>query len=515
MGPVLFRAGPTGGTHFSSAGTSRFCYEKWRVSHAVLNSVNVRAAHRNIPGGECVKRKRVLCVLVALGLMAAACGRSGSDTQAEGESGGTPTTAAKNAKCEGVTLEATDTGVSADTITVQVMADTGSPLAPGLFQGNVDAMQAFEKYINENGGIGCRKLKVETWDSKLTPDEAKNGQLNACSNALAMVGGNSLFNPDVTTMDTCADSKGQPTGLANIAALANDVNEQCSLHSFIIQGTAEPCTADGKPITGSREFLAFTGQLDFYKTVSPELTGLFMVPGDLPTTVQSATYQVVAQEEHGVDWKGVVKVSGRDEQSAYTPRVQIAKNNNVTYVYNGSNDVAMTSMRREAAAQGLTSVKVWACSLACYTDKFIAAGADVEGTYAWMQFLPFEDKGSNDELDTYLKYNSQPVSWGAQAWQAAVLMQDAIDKIVDTDGPNAITRASFLAALNGIDSFDAHGWMGPKDPKGGFSDCMVVLQMGASGFERAQPTEPGKLDCNPSYVSKVTLDPVVEAQKIQ
>ena len=139
-----------------------------------------------------MKRKRVLCLLVALGLVAAACGRSGSDTQAEEGGGATPTSAAANEKCDGVTLEATDTGVSADTITVQVMADTGSPLAPGLFQGNVDAVKAFEKFVNANGGIGCRTLKVETWDSKLTPEEGKNGQINACANSLAMVGGNSL-----------------------------------------------------------------------------------------------------------------------------------------------------------------------------------------------------------------------------------------------------------------------------------------------------------------------------------
>ena len=79
-----------------------------------------------------------------------------------------------------MTLEATDVGVTADTITVQVMADTGRRWRRGLFQGNVDALKGFEKYINDNGGIGCRKLKVEEWDSKLTPDESKNGQINAC-----------------------------------------------------------------------------------------------------------------------------------------------------------------------------------------------------------------------------------------------------------------------------------------------------------------------------------------------
>jgi len=457
----------------------------------------------------------VLCVLVALGLLATACGRDDDGGGGGGGGGGSPSTTTGNDACEGVTLEATDTGITADTITVQVMADVGSPLAPGLFQGNVDALEGFAEYINANGGLACRDLKVEVWDSKLDPTESKNGQINACATSLALVGGNSLFNPDVSTMETCPDAKGQPTGIANLSALANDVNEQCSVNSFIIQGTAEPCTPDGKPITGEREFLAFVGQIQYYLSQEPELRGLFMVPGDLPTTVQSATYQIVAQQEAGVEFVGAVKVSGRDEQSAYTPKVQQARNGNVTYVYDGSNDVAMINMRRESAAQSLDSVKIWACSLACYTDRFTAAGAEVEGTYAWMQFLPFEEAGSNDELDHYLESVDVPDSFGAQAWMAAVLLQDAINDIVEKDGPNAITRASLIEALNAIDSFDAHGWMGAKDPKGGFSDCMVILQMGADGWERAKPTEVGTLDCDPSYVAKITLDPVVEAAKIQ
>ena len=114
-----------------------------------------------------------------------------------------------------------------------------------------------------------------------------------------------------------------------------------------------------------------------------------------------------------------------------------------------------------------------------------------------MQFLPFEEKGSNQELDNYLASVATPDSFGAQAWMAAVLFQQAVDEIVETDGPNAITRASLLEALNGIDSFDANGWMGAKDPKGGFSDCMVIMQMGADGFERIQPAEIGHARLQP------------------
>ena len=461
-----------------------------------------------------MKRYRLLAVVMAVGLVAAACSRS--DDSSSSNNAATPTTAsATNAACEGQTLTASDTGVTADSITIQVMADTGSPLAPGLFQGNVDAIEAYAKYINANGGVGCRQLKVETFDSKLTPEESKNGQIQACTTALAMVGGNSLFNPDVKELDTCSDAKGQPTGVPNVAALTNDINELCAKNTYVIQATAETCNADGTPPTGSRPLKAFVGTIEYYKTLEPSLKGIFLVPGDLPTTVQSATYQIEAQKQAGVDWVGAVKVSGRAEQSAYTPIVQTASTNSANYIYNGSNDAAMLNMRREAAAQNLTGVKIWACSLACYTEKFTAASSDAQGTYSWMQFLPFEDKGKNQELDNYLNSIATPDSFGAQAWMAAVAFQQAVDGVVAKDGPNAITRAAVLKELATFTAFDANGWMGPKNLKGGFSDCQVILQLEGSQWKRVLPTTAGELDCKPSYVVTITMDPAAAAEQIQ
>src|SRR5947209_17332599 len=136
-----------------------------------------------------------VALVVVLVLVAAACGRSGTS----GTKDATTTTAASSAGCKGA-LEASDVGVTPTEITIQVMADVGSPLAPGLFQGNVDAVNAFAKYWNAHGGIGCRQVKVVTWDSKLSAEESKNGLINACTNAPAMVGDNALFHPDATPM---------------------------------------------------------------------------------------------------------------------------------------------------------------------------------------------------------------------------------------------------------------------------------------------------------------------------
>ena len=461
-------------------------------------------------------RLKLFFALLAVVVLAAACGGRGDDDADTAAGDTTETTAAAGDDCEGETLEATEVGVTADTITIEVMADVGSSLAPGLFQGNHDALRAFADHVNENGGLACRQLEVKLWDTKLNADESKNGLIDACANALALVGNNALFNPDVSPMVDCKDKTGAATGLPDIAALANDINEQCAKTTFLIQAVPEKC----ETLSGERDLSAFLG---FTKWLLQEndndLHGLFMVPGDLPTTVQSATYQIEAQADAGVKWDATLKVSGRDEQAAYTPRVQQVKAANSNFVYNGSNDRAMVAMRKEAKAQGLDSVKVWACSLACYTRNFLATGgADVEGTYVWMQFLPFEEAESNEALAAYVDaVGADKVdSFGAQAWQAAMLFQHVVEKIVESDGPNAITRAKLLETLQATDDFNADGWMGdePKDLRG-ISSCMVVLQAQGGKFVRVHPEEKGTLACSPDDVVTVRIDPAKAAESIK
>ncbi|HEY2304078.1 MAG TPA: hypothetical protein VGH66_19420, partial [Acidimicrobiales bacterium] len=107
-----------------------------------------------------MRRSTGTCVLLAVVLTAAACSRSNggktaaappSQTTAASSGTGAPT------DCTKTPLQATEVGVTPTTITVETMADVGSPLAPGLFQGNFDAMNAYATYINAHGGIGCRK----------------------------------------------------------------------------------------------------------------------------------------------------------------------------------------------------------------------------------------------------------------------------------------------------------------------------------------------------------------------
>jgi hypothetical protein len=460
-----------------------------------------------------MKRSRWILAFLVLALVAASCGRSDNKGTTATTAGGTATTAGA-ANCKKEPLKATDVGVTADAITVEVMADVGSPLAPGLFQGDLDALNGYATYVNANGGIGCRKLVVKTWDSKLNADESKNGLIDSCANAVAMVGGNALFNPDVKTLVDCKDSSGAATGLPDIAALANDINEQCNPTTYMIQAVSEHC-----PITAGqpRPLTVNIGIQKYFLKQTPGLHGVYLVPGDLPTTVQSATFIIRSQETAGIKFDATAKVSGRDEQSAYTPKVQALKAASATYLYDGSNDRAMINMRKEAKAQGVDSVKVWACSLACYTRNMLSGGGtDVEGTYVWMQFLPFEEAGENKELKAYIdSVGANKVdSFGANAWQAAATFKQVIDGIVKTDGPNGITRKAVLAGLKSIGEVDANGWMGKKDLKG-LSPCFLVMQIKGGKFVRVYPAKAGTMDCDPANLATVTLDPAAEAAKIK
>ena len=482
-----------------------------------------------------MRRHGWLCLLASVGFVAGACSRGSSSAKTPVAAPTTvvasaPTTAASGAAASGAaagsgsgsgtscntTLQATDIGVTPTEITIEVMADVGSPLAPGLFQGNIDAIKAFADSVNANGGLACRKLLVRTWDSKLDPTEAKDGQIDSCQNAFAMVGTNALFNPDVTPMTGCVDKSGQATGLPDIAAVTADSNEECAPTTFAIPGVPDMC-----PITaGVRPIIVPVGPLKWQLRQNPALHGLLLVAGDLPSTVQVEVPAILADQQAGMVWDATPKVSGADAQPAYTPRVELAKAKGSTYVYDGSNDVAMVRMRKEAAAQGLTSVKVWDCSIACYTKAFLAQGGSaVEGTYVSLGFLPFEEASYNAEDQAYV--NAVGIgkvdSFGAGAWQAGVAFQTAVNTVVAQDGPNGLTRANLMQALKGMKNFSANGWLGPKSLQGpgSISPCFLIMQVRGGKFVRVYPTKPGTMDCSPSNLMTVSIDPVTAAAKLK
>ena len=320
-----------------------------------------------------------------------------------------------------------------------------------------------------------------------------------------MVGSNSVFNPDVTTQDTCKDAEGKATGLPDVAAFAVDTNEMCSPMTVGVNTRAEGCPV---ATDQSRDMTRMQGPFSWLEQQNPGLHGVYLANGDLPSTKNSAISDIAAQEAAGIDFDAKLVMSARDAQSDYVPRVLHLKDG-ANYVYDGAADFGLSLYMREAQAQGIdTSKVVWACSVACYTKTLLTTGGNaVDGAYLWIQFLPFEEAGTNEALAAYIDtVGADKIdTWGATSWQSAIAFQRVVNQIVVDQGPNAITRASLLEGLRSLEDFDAAGMTGPH-ALGEQSPCYVMLRVEDGAFTRAWPTEPGTFDCEASNLVTVNVN---------
>jgi hypothetical protein len=460
-----------------------------------------------------------LCVLAtALVLVVTAC--SGSSSKSDGGGGGgglggpTTTAPAADAACKTAALTSPEIGVTPKTITVTVVADVDNGFRPGLFKGSWDGVKAWGDYMNSKGGLACRKVVVKTADAKLSPTDANNAVAAACGNSVALVGTTALFFQNVSAMNNCKDKAGKATGLPDLAELQTEVAQQCSPVSFATLPSGSQCPYSGTGLRGVR--VGYT-QYDYYfnKFGANTLHGVFVIPKDTKSTIASSMPIFRAENRMGITSDAEFGKSGTDIQTGYTDVAQAMKSNKSTYGRNGLDYKGMVLMRKEAQVQGVDTVKVWDCSVQCYDKRLIQEGGSaVEGQYVWLNFLPFEDKGSNPDLDALLKYDKSPDGFGAQAFIAGEVFARAVNDTMKANNgdPNSITRANLLTAIRNMHDFDSNG-MVPKIDIGGRigSTCLVGMQVVNGKFKRIDPVEPGTFDCdNNKPALQFKIDPAAE-----
>jgi ABC-type branched-subunit amino acid transport system substrate-binding protein len=400
-----------------------------------------------------------------------------------------------------------EVGITKDKIRVAVIADVDSPLAPGVFKGQVDGMKAYARYVNAHGGIAGRKLVVDFIDSHLSADEARDATIKACSDDFAMVGTAVVFMNNVDDMVGCKDSAGVASGLPDINTFSGEIAQQCSPVSYSVSPGELDCST--KNATTKTYRVSF-GQIRYYLSRHKGLHGICIIPSDLKAAETTGRGQCAAVKELGVklDGPGYYDVSATVPQSGLTSIIGAAKADGSTYVSTLSSAGQAISVRKEAKLQGLNTVKVWDCSRACYTNEFLAGGADVEGEYAYLNTLPLDEAKNNTALKSYLKYvgKHNANAFGETAWAAAMLFRQTIDKIVARDGINGITRARFLAELAKTQNFNAGGMLASTDVgERAPSDCYALVQVQGNKFVRVNPKKPGTFTCNAKNIATVKL----------
>jgi ABC-type branched-subunit amino acid transport system substrate-binding protein len=420
---------------------------------------------------------------------------------------GASLTGATGAGAQSATPKANDVGLTAKEMRLAVIADVDTPLAPGVFKASVDAMNAWATVVNKAGGIAGRKVVIDFIDSKLNPNEARNATIKACANDFAMVGGEALFLNNVDDMTACQNAAGQAIGIPDTPGLALDAAQQCSPVSYVIIGRGPACaTKNDHPQT----YIAPQGDSRYYVKKNKDLHGIWMVPADLKATKNAVMpgYQAAVNLGIKKDGSGFYDVFQRDPQSAMTPIIQAIKQNNSTFAYSASNK--MLDLRKEATLQGVTSVKVWACSQACYSQPFVdQGGTDVENTQTIITTLPFY---TEYKLNPTLKKLVAAVggitkvdSNAVASWTAALLFQDAVGKATTNGG--TLNRQTLLAALKQEHQFTANGIIGPTDVANHLPPtCIVMAQVKNGKLVRTYPSKPGTFDCNPKNGIVIKMD---------
>jgi ABC-type branched-subunit amino acid transport system substrate-binding protein len=406
--------------------------------------------------------------------------------------------------------QATEVGVTPTQIRIAVVADVDNPFAPGLFQSAVDSVNGAAKYINANGGIAGRKLKVDFIDSHLNPNDTRNAIITACQQDFALVGTEALFLTNMEDAINCKDIKGQATGLPDLAAIATGIPETCAPVTYTPTGPQLLCdTKDEHPQT----YQGNQGDTTYYKKhVDKHLSGAFVLPNDTQDANRGDAVQQAIAEQNGVKVDQSVTASGKDPQSVYTPVVQKMKNDSSNWGWSGLAFGNVIQFHDEAQLQGIYDTKstVWGCTTACYDPDFIkTGGATADGTYVPLGFLPFDEVKANQGVADYVKYTGKDkvAGLGVYAWAAGIELQQALQSVVKANGNNGITRANLLAALEKMTSFDANGLIGKANVGGKVTtSCFVLEQVQNGKFARVWPKKAGTFDCTKSNHVTVKAD---------
>ncbi|CAM3180975.1 ABC transporter substrate-binding protein [Nocardioides dubius] len=449
-----------------------------------------------------------LSVLAATSLLVlAGCGQAERNDGQGGTGADEPASAAPSvaAECANETLEATETGVTADTIVVQVSADTGATAAPGLASGSVEAVEAWAKSVNAAGGLACRQIEVKTYDSKMDPTESRNAMVSSCENAFASVGDTMMAAADASPLAECKDAAGATTGQPQLQTLGLYATQYCNATSYYLFGpSGDPCpAAEGKrTLTGSTAISDYMAE-----ATGGDTHGTFVLSADTVGTIATsvAAFQVMADDGMAIDQ--MIGVKSADTSAEYTPRAASLKKHGSQFVFWGAPFPGLIQMRQEAATQGVDSVEKWVCT-SCYDPAYVeAAGKAGAGTVVPVPHLPFEEADANPAMKEFTSAVKTHNLFAAMAWADGLLFEEAVNAVVAENGVNGLTRANLIAALDAVKDFNADGMIGTTTPSAKEAGvCSVFVELGEDGsWERAFPEASAEFHCG--ALESVTIDP--------
>lgn len=439
-----------------------------------------------------MRRFRWLALMVALTMVAAACGRS-DDNSGSGSATSSTTAAPDEAKsadfgtlkdvCQpGKPSGSPAQGVTPTEIKIATFSDVGFSGRPGLDQEFFDTADVFSKWCNDRGGINGRKIVVDKRDAALTDTKAQ--MTTSCAEDFMMVGGGAVFDQDgVKTRLECL--------MPDIAGFV--VSPEARGADLVVQPVPNSITTlpDGdlkwlqkKYPDGAKNFGILTGDVATTRTVAEqtkELTGSLgwkKVYDDVYPSLGPPDWTPYAQGLKSAGVKGLIWIGEPEFLAKLLQAMQ-----NIGY----SPEFIRTDANH-------------------YDRKLIDNGqaAIKDNVFIRSAFFPFEDAKPGtatqqylDAFKDYLPNGKNRTYLGLQAFSAWLLFAQSAKEC-----GNDLTRKCVYDNAKKVADWTGGGLHAKQDPASGKAGtCFTIEQATPTGFKvpNIQPND-GIFSCDAKNV---------------
>jgi ABC-type branched-subunit amino acid transport system substrate-binding protein len=396
----------------------------------------------------------------------AAAGGGGGAAAGGGSGGG-----AGVATCAAAS-KATDTGVTAKSITLATLADV-SGVQPGLFQSAHQAARAASAYINSQGGICGRQVEVLPLDSKTDAGGNRSAMLEACDKAFAVVGSMSAF-------DEGSAKPGQDCGIPDMTAITTNAAKYDATNTFPMYPNSSRATA-----TTSARYIAKR-----FPDVIKKAAILWL---NQAVTKANATNRKKVWESVG--YKFVYEAEVQVLEANYTRFVSEMESRGVQYVTMVADYQNIVRLQKTMKQQGyIPKVRDW--DSVAYDPDYLGERDAVEGSFIFINTAMFEESSSNPEMKLYTDWlkraspGAVPDFFGLYAWSAYRLFQ----KLASEIGPD-LTRKKLFDALKATKEWGDNGLHGPHQTGAKLpTTCNLYVQVKGGTFTRMAPAS--GFDCS-------------------
>ena len=370
----------------------------------------------------------------------------------------------------------TTPGLTPTSVTIGQVDDISAPI-PGLFKGAEIGTEAYIAYINAQGGINGRKLKLDAHDSAFSSGTVGNASQEIAQNDFAMVGGYTLLDQ---AEQSAIDAAKLPT-----------VEEVLSP-----QMMTDPNLYSAIPVVNGGEA---SGPFKWFKSKYPkDIKALGLIGSNSAATAITAEHTFRALT-YALGYKWAYSRDASFTETSFLPDIIKMKNAGVTMVFEPTQQAPyVATIAQEMKQEDLdVPLLVGAGSYSAAFDP----GADGNGSLLTTVTALYmgEDAKAVPAVATFDKWAKKvdPQTtldlFTLYGWINAELFAQAL-KAAGTDP----TRASLDAQLNKVTSYNAGGLISTGNPAQKIpGQCWIAAKYENGKWQRIAPDPKSGFVCKP------------------